>query len=311
MRNLYLSAGTETAIDKQVAKVLRGLGNPEPPLDLDQVFELLKLDAQFYTTTEDGVFRETISRIKVGTIQIFKRPMLLLEALVKSELKALYIPDKKRILVDSTLPDLKVRWHTAHEVVHSICDWHGDVLFGDNFSTLSQGCHEQIEAEANYGTGRLLTLQDRFIQQVCGATLTLKDISNIGKTFGNTWTSTLWRVVESLDIPAFAVIGTHPNRRGSLEPCRYFIRSRRFEQEYGTFSEADALAAIRSYCNYKTLGPLGAGEAQVTNSRGEETIFLLETFAHQHDVITFAYLTRKTTSLISIGTSIRGDGTVC
>ena len=291
------------AIDKQVVKVLRGLGNPEPPLDLDLVFELLRLDAQFYTTTEDGVFRETISRIKVGTIQVFKRPMLLLEALTKSELKALYIPDKKRILVDSTLPDLKVRWHTAHEVTHSICEWHGDVLFGDNFSTLSQGCHEQIEAEANYGTGRLLTLHDRFTNQVAGTTLTLKDIANLAKTYGNTWTSTLWRVVETLDVPAFAVVGSHPKRRGSPDPCRYFIRSRRFESEYAGFTESEALAALRTYCGYQTKGPLGVDEVTISNGRGEPTTFLMESFATQYDVLTFAYLTRKTAPLVSVPAS--------
>lgn len=306
MRNQYLSPGTEAAIDKQVVKLLKGLGNPEPPLRLELVLELLKLDAQFYTTTEDGVFRETISRIRVGAIQVFKRPKLLLEAVTNSDLKALYIPDKKRILVDSNLPDLKVRWHTAHEVTHSICDWHGDVMFGDNLSTLSQGCHEQVEAEANFGTGRLLTLQDRFTEQVAGSTLTLKDIANLAKQFGNTWTSTLWRVVETMDIPAFAVVGSHPKRRGSTEPCRYFIRSRRFESEYGDFTEADALTAIRSYCDFKTKGPLGVGEVIISNGRGEETTFLIESFATQYDVLTYAYLTRKTSPLISVSTS-RGN----
>lgn len=300
MRNQYLSPGTEAAIDKQVVKLLKGLGNPEPPLELELVFELLKLDAQFYTTTDDGVFRETISRIKVGAVQVFQRPMLLLEAIAKSELKALYIPDKKRILVDSTLPDLKVRWHTAHEVTHSICDWHGDVLFGDNESTLSQSCHEQIEAEANFGTGRLLTLHDRFVEEVGGATLTLADIANLGKQYGNTWTSTLWRVVETLDIPAFALVGSHPKRRGSAEPCRYFIRSRRFESEYGTVSEADALAAVRTYCGFSTKGPLGSGEVVISNERGEATIFLMESFATKYDVLTFGYLVRKQSPLISV-----------
>lgn len=299
MRNQYLSAGTEAAIDRQVVKVLKGLGNPEPPLELDLVFELLKLDAQFYTTTEEGVFRETISRIKIGAVQVFKRPMLLLEAITKSELKALYIPDKKRILVDSTLPDLKVRWDTTHEVIHSICEWHGDVLFGDNETTLSQGCHEQIEAEANFGTGRLLTLHDRFVEQVSGTTLTLADIAILAKQYGNTWTSTLWRVVETLDIPAFAVVGSHPKRRGSPEPCRYFIRSRRFESEYNAVSEADAVAAIRTYCGFSTKGPLGSGEVVIPNGRGESTTFLLESFATKYDVLTYGYQIKKSSPLIS------------
>ncbi len=287
MRNLYLSSGTEAAIDKQVVKVLKGLGNPEPPLRLELVYELLKLDAQFYTTTEDGVFRETVSRIKVGAKQILQRPMLLWEAISKADLKACYIPDKKRILIDSTLPELKVRWHSAHEVVHSICEWHGDVMFGDDMTTLSETCHVQIEREANYGAGRMLSLHERFIEEVRSQELTLSSIGAIAKLFGNTWTSTLWRTVESLDTPAFAIIGTHPARRGSEEPSRYFIRSRRFEDEYTGYTEQSALADIRTYCSYKTKGPLGTAEVNLTNDRGESSVFVLESFATPYDVMTF------------------------
>lgn len=44
MRNILLSRPTATDIESQVNKVLRGLGNPEPPLNLDDVRELLRLD---------------------------------------------------------------------------------------------------------------------------------------------------------------------------------------------------------------------------------------------------------------------------
>lgn len=288
MRNCYLSPGTERAIDKQVAKVLRGLGNPQPPVVLEQVFELLELDPQFYTTTADGVFRETVSRIRIGTLQVFMRPMLILEAIANADLKALYVPDKRRILIDSSLPDLKVRWNSTHEVVHSICDWHNDVMYGDNATTLSQACHEQIEHEANYGAGRLLTLQDTFAEHVGGQRLTLGQINEIGKLFGNTWTSTLWRVVETLDFPAFAVIGTHPKRRASEEPCRYFIRSRPFEARFSGVNEGRALASIRPYCGFQTKGPLGKAEVPLTDDNGEAHIFCFESFATPYDVLTLA-----------------------
>jgi len=39
----FLDGRSERDIDAQVARVLRGLGNPEPPLDLDAVRELLRL----------------------------------------------------------------------------------------------------------------------------------------------------------------------------------------------------------------------------------------------------------------------------
>lgn len=125
MKNIQLRSRTRTDIDDQVAKVLRGLGNPEPPLDLRLVRELLKLDLAYYSTTaNDGLLRETVSRLKVAGKQILQRPGLLVDAVQKLSLKALYLPDQKRILLDETLPKLKHRWNEAHEVGHSLIPWH-------------------------------------------------------------------------------------------------------------------------------------------------------------------------------------------
>ena len=74
-----------------------GLDHPEPPLRLEDVRELLKLDRVFYTADDPGVMRETISRIRIAGIQVFERPMLIIDAIRKSSLKALYLPDRKRI----------------------------------------------------------------------------------------------------------------------------------------------------------------------------------------------------------------------
>jgi len=48
LRNVYLPEETTREIDTQVAKLLRGLGKPEPPLNLEAVFALQRLDPQFY-----------------------------------------------------------------------------------------------------------------------------------------------------------------------------------------------------------------------------------------------------------------------
>jgi hypothetical protein len=67
LRNLHLRKTTAADIDRQVTKVLRGLGNPKPPLCLDDVRELLKLDREYNSKTSDGILRETVSRLKVTT----------------------------------------------------------------------------------------------------------------------------------------------------------------------------------------------------------------------------------------------------
>ena len=180
MRNLHLRKTTAADIDRQVAKVLRGLGNPKPPLCLDDVRRLLKLDREYYSKTSDGILRETVSRLMVAGKQILRRPALLLEAILKAELKALYVPDRKIILLDETEPDIKQRWNESHEIVHSLLEWHGSVMLGDDRITLNLACHEQIEAEANFGSGRLLFLQEQFESAARDSKCCMEEIRALG-----------------------------------------------------------------------------------------------------------------------------------
>lgn len=81
MKNVKLGSRTVADIDGQVAKVLRGLGNPEPPIDLRVVRDLLNLDRGYYSTTDDGLLREIVSRLKVAGRQILSRPTILRDAI--------------------------------------------------------------------------------------------------------------------------------------------------------------------------------------------------------------------------------------
>jgi hypothetical protein len=217
-------------------KILRGLGNPDPPLELDYVRELLELDRTYYTSNDDGLLKELVSRAVIAGKQVTMRPTLLWDAIRKFDLKALYVPDKKRILIDQTQHRLKWRWSEAHEVVHSVLDWHQPFMHGDSATTLSPDCQEQLEAEANYGAGRLLFLQGTFDEFARSTAPSFDLVKAAEKTFGNTLTSCLWRLVEALDVPALGIVSRHPRHRSpgftSARPCRYFIRSRRFEQEF-------------------------------------------------------------------------------
>ena len=164
MRNVFLRARTARDIDAQVAKVLRDLGQPEPPLQLDTVRELLRLDRHYYSSAEHSVLREVSHRLLVAGKQVLARPTLLFEAIRKFDLKALFVPDRKRILIDASLPDAKQRWSEAHEIGHSVIPWHGDTMLGDSRHTLTPACHVRIENEANYAAGQLLFLQESFVQ---------------------------------------------------------------------------------------------------------------------------------------------------
>lgn len=78
-------------IDKIVRKVLREIGNPEPPLSLELVREALRLDLQYYSSSEHSTIDDVAHKIKVGAKQLILRPGLLLDAIKKAKLSALWI----------------------------------------------------------------------------------------------------------------------------------------------------------------------------------------------------------------------------
>ena len=285
-KNFSLKARTAHDIDGRIERVLWGLGSPEPPLRLEDVRELLKLDREFYSADDPSLVREVVSRIRVATLQVAQRPMLLLEAIKKWSLQALYVPDRKRILLDATLPEKKHRWSEAHEIGHSLIPWHDDVMHGDNRHTLLPQCQEQIEAEANYAAGRLLFLRDRFTQEACDRPPTLASIQALNVAFGNTISSTLWRFVETVgaERPMVALISCHPHiaRRppdfNPLQPCRHCIQSPAFAARFGYTSERLLFESASSYCTARNGGPLGSAELYLRDDNGQDHLFSFESF---------------------------------
>lgn len=293
-KNVILSAKTAADIDRRVLRVLRGLGDPEPPLRLEEVRELLKLDRGFYTADDPGLAREAVSRIRVGAIQVFRRPALVLDVIRKMSLKALYLPDRKRILLDGSLPAKKHRWNEAHEIGHSLLPWHEDMMLGDNAQTLLPSCLEHIEAEANYAAGRLLFLCDRFGAQALSLPPTIATVQQLHNVFKNTLSTTLYRFVETAGAER-AIVGMitghpHASRRSAdhdpAKPCRHFIRSSAFAARFSRVSEPELFGAVVGYCGSQSGGPLGEDELVLTADDGTLHVFRFETFFNRYDALT-------------------------
>lgn len=309
MYNLLLRPRTAADVDDQVEKILRGLGHPEPPLDLVAVRELLSLDRQFYSSTETGWLREKVSRLKVAGIQVLQRPSLLVEAVRKLELKALYLPDHRRILLDSDLPSKKHRWNEAHEIVHSIIPWHGEMMLGDDIHTPTPECHEQIEAEANYGAGRLLFLGDRFVTVARDFDPGLAAVREIQKHFGNTLTSTLWRYVEQVfpDRAVIGIISQHPHRRFQKpdfdpeKPCRYCIASPAFQRQFGKVEPKTLWTIIRGYCGAQRGGILGDATILLVDLNGAEHRFHFETFYNGYEALSLGLHLAPRAAVVTVG----------
>lgn len=308
MKNVSLRTRTTADLDGQVAKVLRGLGAPEPPIDLRVVRELLKLDRGYYSTTDDGLLRETFSKLKVGGKQVLLRPTLLRDAVRALSLKALYLPDQKRILLDKDLPVLKHRWNEAHEIGHDIIPWHTGMMLGDTEQSLTPACHEIMEAEANYAAGRLLFLADRFPAEAEASLPTIDNIRALSKVYGNTMTSTLWRYAEQGHggRPMVALVTGHPHpaRRkpdfDQANPCRYCVESPPFRERFGALKEAELFAAIAAYCGVQSGGSLGEGEIVLEDRNGEPHVFAFETFFNRHEALSLGYWLGPYRSAVSI-----------
>ena len=303
VRNRFLEARTARDIDAQVSKILRGLGNPTGAIDLAEVRELLELDRQYYSSNNDGLLREMISKAKVAGKQVLARPALILDVVQKFELKAFWVPDRKRIMIDDAQPKPKWRWFEAHEIIHSVVPWHAGAMMGDTEYSLTPDCHEQVESEANYGAGRLLFLQGIFDEYVRCSKPSFAIVQGAKKTFGNTLTTSFWRLVETLDIPALGVVGKHPHHdRRAINPARpfrYFVRSRKFLEQFSSVTETDIVGMIRSYCSWKKRDPLGEAELGFEDDDGEEHLFRFETFSNTHDVLTLITYLKKHSVMVA------------
>lgn len=286
-------------IRSQVSRVLADLGNPEPPLKLPEVRELLKLDLHYYNGANHSALQDLAHKIRVGGKQILARPTLILDVIRKASLSALWIPDRRRILLDDSVPSPKLRWNEGHEIGHSLIPWHQQYLFGDTRFTLDPSCHAQVEAESNFAAAQLLFLQDRFLLEARDLPFTWPSIKKLAKCFQNTITTTLWRMVESRD-PAHPVIGLishHPHHPeiGSSDdgaPVRHFIFSRGFRERFAQTTADIVLAHVACYVTWSTKGPTGEATISLFDDNGNPHPFFFSSFSNGHALLTFAILSK-------------------
>lgn len=277
-----------------VDKILRDLGNPEPPLHLELVRDLLSLDLKYYSSTDVSPLAEFAHRIKVAGKQLVARPSLILDVVQKAKLSGLWLPDDRRIFIDNEVPEAKHRWIEAHEVTHSLVPWHSEFLLGDDELTLDPVCCETIEAEANFGAGRLLFFGDRFQSEARDCDPSFKSIKSLGDRYGNTLTSTFWRFVEDRDpsTPTFGLISQHPHHpdigtKPSGEPIHRFVTSAGFRAHFANIKASDVYALVARNVTYKRRGPVVDAVDVLIDKDGFPKKFLLDGFSNTYQVLTY------------------------
>ena len=285
MQNAFLPDREAGEIDAFVEKVLKDLGEPAPPLSLADVRKLLSLDRQYYSSRDTGILVETAHRMKLAGKQVFDKPSRIIDAIKHWDLKALWVPEGRRILIDGDEPKPKHRWYEAHEVGHSLIPWHEQFMHGDQRITLRVSCHEQLESQANYAAARLLFLQNGFRERLLSSEVTFDRVKGLARLFQNTMTTTLWRTVEAMDVAAVGMVSCHPQDRGSEEPVRYFLRSKRFVEQFPGVTPEGLLGQLAGFC-YGSRGPIGSSEVVLRDAAGQDHVFFFECFHNHHDALT-------------------------
>ncbi|MBX9896403.1 MAG: hypothetical protein K2Y17_00595 [Qipengyuania sp.] len=280
-------------IEAIVTRLLKDLGNPEPPLDLESVRRQLDLDLKYYSSNDVGVFDEVAHRLKMAGKQLFDKPTALFDAIRKAGLSALWVPSSRRIMIDQEVPQPKHRWIEGHEIGHSLIPWHREFLFGDDSVTLDPSCHATVEAEANFASARLLFLQERFGAEARDCDLDFDTIKMMAKRYGNTLTSTFWRIVEDRepDRPVFGMMTAHPRHPDigtgeNGETIRYFIRSKAFREKFAGFSPEQGYALIEKHATGRRRGPVFEETDTIINDRDEPCEFYFESFCNAYSLLT-------------------------
>lgn len=285
-------------IDLLVAKILRDLGNPEPPLRLEVVRQLLALDLKYYSSTDVSPLAEFAHRIKVAGKQLVARPTLILDVVKKAKLSGLWLPDNRKIFIDKEVPTAKHRWIEAHEISHSVIPWHQEFLLGDDELTLDPSCHAIIESEANYGAGKLIFLGDRFQSEAKDCEPSFKSIKLLKDHYGNTLTSTFWRFVEERDPESavFGLISQHPlyndiGQEPDGSPIHRFVTSAGFRARFPRATAMDAYQMVRRNVSRRRRGPVVDGFDMLPDHAGVPQRFYLDGFCNSYHVLTYGCVT--------------------
>lgn len=283
-------------INNHVDRLLRDLGRPEPPLRLEQVRELQKLDLTYYQKSDLNLLDEMAHRAKMAGSTMMSTAKRMVEVVDQFGLRGLLMlkENEKKIFIDDDVVELKRRFLIAHEITHDLLPWHRALLLGDNEETLSPACHQIMEAEANYGGRRLIFMGGQFQAEARDCGLDWDSIKAFKTRYGNTLTTTLWQMVceREPNHPVFGVISRHPKYpeigdRGNGEDVGYFIQSDGFRAQFANVHKAAVYDAICSYVGQRKKGPIGEDICVFSNVNGEPCDFEMFSFCNTYDLLTF------------------------
>lgn len=296
-------------INDRVARLLRDMGNPTPPLRLEQVRQQQKLDLTYYSKSDLSLLDEIAHQTRLAGKAIVTTARTMRDVVEQYGIRGMLMltDSDKRIFIDNEVKQLKRRFVIAHEITHDLLDWHRALLLGDNENTLSPVCHQAMEAEANYGARQLIFLGERFQRESRDYEFNWKTITEFKERYGNTLTTTLWQMVCQRDPsqPAFGLISTHPYHPSICEKAvngnvAYFPRSSALIERFPNLTPEIAYAAVTQHATRKKTGPVGEGESIFIDANDEPHIFEIFSFSNHYDLLTYGVYKRSYTPIHSV-----------
>ncbi len=277
---------TKREIDKVVMKTLKEAGMREPPFLVDDLFEHLKIDREFYDLEDPSLIRRFVHKVKV-------KGKILSTIKQKIKLAAMWLPNKgcrDRIYVDSSLPEPKRKWASFHDATHGILEWHKPYFLGDTAQTLDPDFQNTLEAEAHYGASGLMFGGDVFTRDALDTTPEWDSIEMLKKEYNASYVTTLRRFVQfSHDIPMAFVVSTAwwmTKPDDQEHRCRHFIRSKLFETQFAVISGDIVLKDIDENTTKRRGGPVGEFFLCFPDLNGDLHEFYAETFFNRHYFLT-------------------------
>ena len=278
-----LDRKTALDIERRVERLLKEMSVKEPPLNVSDVMDHLSVDHSYYDLEDPGLIRDFWHKLKVGANKVNS-------IIKKVDLKALWLPDSRQIVVDDSVPNRKRKWVNAHEITHSIIPTHREFFLGDTAETLDPEYHEMLEAEANFGASELIFLGQKFTLDSLDCNPVFESIRFLGKTYKNSLPTTLRRFIQfSHDMPMLGVISrpwwSYSPEYGESR-CRYFIPSHKFESQFSETRPQDIVDFIDANTTKRRGGPIGNGIFLLKDDNKEDHSFQWESFFNNYDILT-------------------------
>jgi hypothetical protein len=140
---------------------------------------------------------------------------------------------ERTVFVDRTQPQPRRLFTDAHEATHAMCPWHEATLLLDGESTMFRDVKDIIEAEANYGAGRLIFQGPRFHRRALEEQVSMRTPLALAPDYGASMHATLhYYVEEHPDAVALLVAGRYPYWDGTL-PIWRSVESPAFLKRHG------------------------------------------------------------------------------